>query len=252
MGEPKTEKPILFSAPMVRAILAGQKTQTRRVIADAAGQFWDHRGWSPRQVDADRVEWLSMGGGDEHVHVMRKRCPYGEPGHTLWVRETWGLFDRESFGGERGYAVAWRATDDDSVTWIDGPHDFAGEGILSADERWRPSIHMPRWASRLTLAVLSVRVERLQSITEEDAIAEGMAHRDAGADRYGQPLPGWSWRDPHPVDAEPSFGWEHCLGTARHAFGNLWNEINGKRPDCSWEANPYVWVVGFGPAEDRS
>lgn len=238
MGEPKTEHPILFSAPMVRAILAGTKTQTRRVIPDATGQFWDHRGWSPRQIDADRIEWTS---GDDvggvQAHVMKKHCPYGAEGHTLWVKETHAIEDARDLGLGASHVIFRATATDDEIALV---------------RRWRPSIFMPRWASRITPPVLSVRVERLQSITEMDARAEGMAHRDAGTDRYGQPLPGWSWRDPHPVDAEPSFGWEHCLGTARHAFGNLWNEINGKRPGCSWEANPWVWAVGFGPAEVRS
>lgn len=244
MGEPKTEHPILFSAPMVRAILAGQKTQTRRVVgldtlreSTTPGYDLTWRGQAPVRSIAQQRKRPGGCWQDMERERFLGLCPHGAVGHALWVKETHAIEDARDLGLGASHVIFRATATDDEIALV---------------KRWRPSIFMSRWASRLTLAVLSVRVERLQSITEEDAIAEGMAHRDAGADRYGQPLPGWSWRDPHPVDTEPSFGWEHCLGTARHAFGNLWNEINGKRPGCSWGADPYVWVVGFGPAEVRS
>lgn len=130
-----TSRPILFSAPMVRAILDGTKTQTRRAL----------KGAQP----ADPVDrWLAAG------QVLR--CPYGALGDTLWVRETW-----------RGDPVEYRAD-----THSHGPAD----GSRDAESvNWRPSIFMPRWASRLTLRITEVRVERLQEISEDDAAAEGVA-----------------------------------------------------------------------------
>lgn len=183
------ERPILFSGAMVRAILNGRKNQTRRVV----------------RPDGDPTD-------------SALRCPYGAPGDRLWVRETWAVgrvFDRtrpaEIPTVERDVPVWWRA---------DG---FAEESDNRG--RWRPSIHMPRWASRITLDIVSVRVERLQAITEADAFAEG-------------------------VEANP---YVMCDGTtdeamsisARDNFRALWDSINGKRLGCSWGANPWVWVVEF-------
>lgn len=146
------DKPILMSGPMVRAILEGRKTQTRRLCKlNAAGR-------------------VSLGGRNWHtddpeaVHA----CPFGQPGDRLWVRETWGvdccvgLKDRDCIDLAHAACVVYRATDetpDNGQSWA---------------RRWRPSIHMPRWASRITLEVVSVRVERVQDISEEDAIAEGL------------------------------------------------------------------------------
>lgn len=194
------ERPILFSAPMVRAILGGAKTQTRRVAdmdklirADVRdyGPEWDEHVWS----------------ATANAHV---RCPYGEPGDRLWVKETYALHHAwdahpPSAGGAASKRVWHRA---------DAPDAIDGRG------RWRPSIHMPRWASRLTLEVTSVRVERLHAITEDDARAEGVEASNGAA---------------------PS-GW------ARHNFADLWESINGPE---SWEANPFVWVVGFKRVEVR-
>jgi hypothetical protein len=212
------ERPILFSAPMVTAILAGKKTQTRRIADMDKLIRADVRDYGP---DFDGHEWSAS----INAHI---RCPYGAPGGRLWVRETWGLFDRDSGGGSKGYGVAWRATHpnlDDAVEWIDGPVDYgypeapAAPSLVPSDN-WRPSIHMPRWASRLTLEVTSVRVERLHDISESDALAEGCS-------ASGE----WSAAGV----STPS---------ARADFGGLWRSINGVE---SWAANPWVWVVGFTP-----
>ena len=171
------ERPILFSAPMVRALLAGTKTQTRRI------------------VKARDLEWMDVHQGLREPDNA-ERCPYGQPGDRLWVRETFGHFERnENFAP--GCEVFYRA-----------------DGESLAVERWRPSIHMPRWASRITLEVTGVRVERLQDISEADATAEG-------------------------VSAIPD---EMRRATPRCDFQALWQSING--PD-SWAANPWVWIVEF-------
>lgn len=192
-----SERPILFSAPMVRAILAGTKTQTRRAVRpvgnDGGFVLQDYgRGWWPYRSDDGESP---MKGDNEIPHA----CPYGLPGDRLWVRETWGF--NPDFPGLLGH-VCFRA---------DRGHEH--DGI-----NWRPSIHMPRAASRITLEVTGVRVERLQSISEADAIAEGV-QRTAG----GSWLPG-------PCD-HPEW-----------AYHQLWDQING---DGAWAANPWVWAVSF-------
>ena len=184
-----SERPILMSAPMVRSILAGKKTQTRRIVK---GQY----SGLPHMV-GDDVAFLDKGrrtGPDQ-------RCPYGVPGDRLWVRETHCAFER----GHVHYAA-------------DFTRDPKGEREHGV--RWTPSIHMPRWASRITLEITDVRVERLQEISEADAIAEGTAP-------YRLPV--------HPARE-----------ALRHVDGyaQLWDSINGAG---SWAANPWVWVVSFKP-----
>lgn len=166
-------RPILFSAPMVRAALDGRKTQTRRIA-------------QPKRS----------------IEPMTDECPYGEPGGRLWVRE--------SFSGphhqERHPPRDWHRTDQIHY-WADGDPE-GGDWT-----RPRPGMFMPRWASRITLLITDVRVERLQNISRGEAMAEGcpfqnMAHEE----------------DP------------------RAWFENLWRDLNG---DASWHSNPWVWVIEF-------
>jgi hypothetical protein len=213
------ERPILFSGPMVRAILEGRKTQTRRVVptmvtlgrVEYPGRR-DRNGYS-------QVNWLDT---PEGVATAVRECPYGAPGGRLWVREN---------GWERP-ALSARDLRDGADTWP--PYEYDAEPLMSwADGelkrigwRRRPSIHMPRWASRITLEVTGVRVERLQDISSNDAIAEGI-----------EPCPrGGEWRNY--LDSAPN---RDAL-TPRVSFRSLWESINGPG---SWEANPYVWAVSF-------
>lgn len=209
-----SEHPILFSAPMVRAILDGKKSQTRRV----AKKMVRH----PDLGNLYTPGALAMEG--EPQHVIERACPYGRPGDRLWVRETWQgpLFD-----GEHG--------DVDRRT-IEKPEHcvYKADGVpapefIDADDNlqccWRPSIHMPRWASRITLEITSVRVERLQDISEADAIAEGIESR---AD-------GWAWYTGQ--DHKTSYTTQPIT-----SYRSLWDSINGAE---SWAANPWVWVVEF-------
>lgn len=193
------ERPILFSAPMVRAILDGSKTQTRRVAKrTAAGHVKEtggHRRWHIADFDA----YLA--------------CPYGQPGDRLWVRETWAAPHSED-------GRPPRAIQCDQLRI----HYLASEG--RGGLVWRPSIHMPRWASRITLEITGVRVERLQEISEADAIAEGIERS------YDQ------WRD-YRTDQAVNYP---SAATPIDSYRTLWEEING--PD-SWDANPWVWVVKF-------
>lgn len=193
------ERPILFSAPMVRAILSGAKTQTRRVIraSHATQTFHD---------EALRI------GVDQVLATMPSEiaCPYGVPGDRLWVRETWGLC-------RYGDITDWHRgpVDDDTREWFDV--EYRASWIAGDIGHWRPSIHMPRWASRLTLAVVSVRVERLQDISEADAKAEGVV----------------------PLQMDH--------GSYKPAFEGLWDAINAKR--APWSSNPWVFVVEFRRVE---
>lgn len=215
------ERPIIFSAPMVRAILDGRKTVTRRVVKPQPSS----------ELLADFAEIRAMRGSNRTDAQMLSdclSCPYGAPGDQLWLREAWQFFGWSEDGEPciryaADNAVAWPQVpaERDAQRLIDiwaglsAPENVAIDG-LARDRRWRPSIHMPRWASRITLEVTGVRVERLQDISEADAVAEGCASKGA--------------------EESPA------IDQARTDFQELWTSING--PD-SWEANPWVWVVEF-------
>lgn len=182
------ERPILYSGPMVRAILADLKTQTRRVAKlNAAGRI-DQRGrdWHPENPDA----------------VLA--CPYGKVGDRLWVRETW----RVTGGG-----APLKIRDLNSAYRND--LQFRADRDESYIDKYHPSIFMPRWASRITLEIVKVRLERLQDISRGDCMAEGC------------PFPNMA--DGHP---DP-----------RQWYAELWDSINGKK--YPWSSNPWVWVIEF-------
>jgi hypothetical protein len=189
------ERPIIFSAPMVRAILAGAKTQTRRVVK--------LKPWQQIEERDDGAPWPWMY-DDNRAADHWVPCPYGQPGDRLWVRETW----RPVHGGYPDQGARYRA-------------DFDRDQTV-----WRPSIHMPRWASRILLDVTAVRVERLQDISEADAQAEGVIPKWE---------PGCSGRL---MDAFGGFSFR----PAASAYAELWEQINGPG---AWDANPWVWVVEF-------
>jgi hypothetical protein len=190
------ERPILFSGPMVRAILEGKKTATRRIVKRQGDMEFDpadpHFGpyWLSYVTDADG-------------EAARVRCPYGSPGDRLWVRE--------------GHAL------DGSQVFYRAGHAEAQSSGPRVDIRWRPSIFMPRRASRITLEITGVRVERLQQISEADAMAEGC------------PL----------INPDP-FIPGHGGSSASGWYSQLWEDINGAG---SWDANPWVWVVEFRALE---
>ncbi len=215
------ERPILFSGEMVRAILAGRKTQTRRVVKlrdpSATYSTHDDEGWP---VSADECgDWI------------RDPCPFGAPGDRLWVRETHCVVrgTRDPTGRDDD-CVFYRA--DESSCFFD-PYknrmnersDFFDQCMIDVEGGWKPSIHMPRWACRLELEVTGVRVERLQDISDGDAKAEGIKCRT-------EHLPG---------------GW--CRTEPVEEFQQLWDSINGKRDGCDWSSNPWVWVVEFQQAD---
>jgi hypothetical protein len=233
------ERPILFSSEMVRAILAGTKTQTRRVLSpqpelavmDAESSRALRAAADLGLVPSDEkprwrwrgtfnIPWPSCAG-----HLS----PYGVPGEQLWVRETWGGDDCSGF--------AYRA---DHPDW----KRFQGDGE-QPDSPWRPSIYMPRRASRLLLEITSVRAERLHDISEEDAIAEGVViHVDA------TDCPPGMVRPLHQLTRSPMLhaGIKASAENAyRWAYACLWESINGKR--APWASNPWVWAVSFQRVE---
>lgn len=202
------ERPILFQGAMVRALLNGTKTQTRRVMKP-----------QPRRVDGG----VPFGDGPAWAHAepctAMIRCPYGQRGDRLWVRET--------------SAQNWNQLSD---TRMDRSYVYRADGEQRAQDNgtdlpWRPSIHMPRVASRITLEITGVRVERLQDISEADAVAEGVIDLPLAV----MP-PGSLWA------AHATAGPKLHAKTAAGAYRLLWESING--PD-SWDANPWVWVVEF-------
>lgn len=223
------EKPILFSTEMIRAILAGKKTQTRRVVKPQPKEQHNHFYYD------DNV-FLAESGMQSHLfHNVYgdKGSPYGSVyGNgdidTLWVRETWqaqnhsGQWWHEVPKGDRplhNWAVIDRATPDPD---------------LPIPPRWMPSIFMPRWASRLTLQVVDVRIERVQEISKDDAIAEGL---DSFWVNYGRNTNrSQMWR----VNTWDDGGYLSPI----EAFEHLWDSINAKR-GYSWQSNPWVWVVEF-------
>jgi hypothetical protein len=199
---------------MVRAILEGRKTQTRRVVRPQPGEEWcPEVGMVTETLVAMDGEAFpgrtAFGAADEGNLVF---CPYGAPGDRLWVRETWCAWDTyledvecDEVEGD-AESLAERGITRHHITYRADKNRHAS--------RWRPSIYMPRWASRITLEITAMRVERLQDITEEDADREGCPHT------------------------------ETADGTCRFWFRDLWDSINSKR-GFSWDMNPLVWVITF-------
>lgn len=199
-------RPILFSGAMVRAILEGRKTQTRRVIKPEWSRCLD------LDDEADRAKAVAQ-------------CPYGLPGGRLWVRETWAAsLDSD---GDMQEPIIYRATYDESLYGPLAPRfDARATEIWDTvgNTGWRPSIHMPRAYSRITLEIASVRVERVQDISEADAQREG-----------------WDFSNVDPYTTYDPVR----QSKAREWFAALWDGINDAR-GYGWQANPWVWVVEFG------
>lgn len=200
------EHPIIFNGENVRAILNNRKTQTRRVIKPQPSECWDSLVWL-----SGIEKWRAHHPNGSPVPSPASpewRCPYGAPGDRLWVRETWGMLNDLPDSRD----VVYRA-------------DYPGEPSPEA-RGWRPSIHMYRWASRITLEVVDVQVERMQDITPSDCIAEGI---EIIANEWSTP-----WYR----------GLRNEWKSSREAFANLWDSINAKR-GYPWADNPWVWAVTF-------
>jgi len=191
-------KPIIFNTDMVKAILEGRKTQTRRVIMPQPHIERGVMRWQKSHKGGMHGIDLNM---DDHADIAVMFCPYGQVGDKLWCRETFA----EPFG--KGMGVIYRADYED--------------GNLHT---WRPSIHMPRWASRITLEITEIRVEMLQEITINDCKNEGIKDHVK-----------WIGKE--------------CYSDAVIQFQELWDSINGKKHP--WLSNPWVWAVSFKMLKDK-
>lgn len=202
------ERPILFSGPMVRAILDGRKTQTRRVVKPQPTSREQMRGfrldWLDHGVEPDRQRYGITSSVVDGAEIV---CPYGGPGQRLWVRETWGRI--EAMSTDIRDSLVYRADGDTPA--------MAGY--------WRPSIHMPRWASRITLEIEAVWCERVQDITEANAMAEGVERIELG---------------PHEIAGLPV---HPMTSSYAAAFATLWDSINGTK--YPWASNPWIWAITF-------
>jgi hypothetical protein len=227
-----TDRPILFSGEMVRAILDGRKTQTRRVMkvqpwpnaTVEVGPYHPHRmdrnGESqpgPATFGAIWDHQDIVNGGDAGL-----RCPYGKPGDQLWVRETWKPVPISAYRCSEGVQQTPNPQDTHEAAVYKAGWDRSSGGVS-----WRPSIYMPRWASRITLRITDIRVERLQDISEDDARAEGVtpATEPPTAAALMTAVGRGAWFMPH-----------------RGAFANIWNKINAPG---AWDENPWVWAISF-------
>ena len=220
------ERPILFSAPMVRAILSGQKTQTRRVVKPIGNDEgfvildYGNGGWPYRSDDGDSTTHTVKRGGKLYLDETPHVCPYGQTGDRLWVRETWADVGTCDPG-----LIVYRA---DYPLCV--PRHY--ENVPPASEiRWRPSIHQRREHSRILLEITGVSVERLKDISEADARAEGIGAVDVA-------FAGDKRRDPVTQ--------QHPPVRFADSYQDLWESINGPG---SWDANPWVWVVEFKRVE---
>lgn len=225
-----TERGMIFNGEMVRAILDGRKTQTRRIVkSQRVGDGWSVKeAQSPLTARHTHDWWLPTG---TRPYSALPGCPYGVVGDRIWVREAWA-----EAGGSAPELKLYRANYPAHV-----PSHY--ENVPPAEDiRWTPSIHMPRWASRILLDITDVRVERLNGISDADCIAEGIipVPKDRVDDHQ-------FWRD-YRLSGDGTF----CVHTPRESFESLWKSIRGKSFDHeedtgpgSWQANPWVWVIEF-------
>ncbi|EOD8971509.1 hypothetical protein ACJ5XK_005563 [Klebsiella quasipneumoniae] len=218
------ERGMIFNAEMVRALLDGRKTQTRRIIKDCT-------------VGRDPIsKFIKIGKKfigcypEDVPELIRECCPYGVPGDRIWVRETWA-----EAGASAPDLKLYRANYPEHVPSI-------YENVPPAEEiRWTPSIHMPRWASRILLEITDVRVERLNAISPEDAESEGLERTNftGFGDEPGLP----SYPEPDVYFDPLKKQWKEY---PPEAFAGLWESIYG---EGSWKANPWVWVISFKRVE---
>ncbi|WP_121411551.1 hypothetical protein [Pseudomonas aeruginosa] len=214
-AEKPRERPILFNDQMVRAILEGRKTVTRRIAKPVKHPDLGNI-YAPGALVLEH----------EPQHVVDRACPYGQPGDRLWVREAWQgplISDEEQAANQSWWKDVTKFQDQAHCSYRasgDNNEYVDPDGYFHC--KWKPSIHMPRWASRILLEITSVRVERLQDISEKQALAEGVELEGEGVCFAGAP--------------------GTASDTPEESFKLLWELINGAG---SWKANPWVWVVEF-------
>jgi len=226
------ERPIIFSTSMVKKILSGEKTQTRRIIKPQFSTVWGSGQPNEQTFELrNKQQWKDAFGCHVDISTPTNHwkwlwCPYGKAGDRLWVRESWADVTCAFDDADEIRDVAFKA--DNSVWNCYGQmvylEQLGQSGIYV--NKWKPSIHMPKFASRINLEITNVRVERLQDISEADAQTEGMPK-------------------PNHYYCDEMGGWEgHRCKKSTTFFEELWNEINAKR-GFGWESNPWVWVIEF-------
>lgn len=219
------ERPLLMSAPMIRAILNGRKTQTRRVIVpqppEDVGEIVVGT-YHPTKVDRHGEEYPGdpVFGAYDYDGTWGVRCPYGAPGDRLWVRERWCAW--ALVGAGDFWRVQYAA--DQQTRDLYPPPDWNPPRVVNRTMGDAPSIHMPRWASRVTLEITEVRVQRVQEITAADARAEG-----------------------HPTDPSRSDDPDVHDDAAMDWYRDLWDSVNAERDGgaYAWARNPFVWAISF-------
>lgn len=223
------ERPILFSGPMVRAILQNKKTQARRIVKPKPPDEAHPFSIICSSDEKDQGKWKFTKNKDHLSGTVLGpiACPYGKPGDRLWVKESFAIVPRAVLCWSTGVHHSLHPDNNrDAAIYREGWERSA------SDFGWRSSTHMPRWASRITLEITRIRVEKLQAINKADAIAEGI-------ERVGGESSCHPWRNyllkhhAHPTG--------HCSSPLQ-SYMTLWEKINGVG---SWDANPWVWVVEF-------
>ncbi|HBU7548602.1 TPA: hypothetical protein MC769_004938 [Klebsiella aerogenes] len=212
------ERGMIFNGEMVRAILDGRKTQTRRPIKWKQTRFTE----IGEREDGSKWPWSEDA---EHACDFWHPCPFGAVGDRIWVREAFRVHSRATDVATLVYKSSERNS------WTEQTHrvPVAVCNKPATPEKWTPSLHMPRWASRILLEITDVRVERLNAISEEDARAEGII--DGGCLNCGEPEP---------------CGCDNPEPDATDAFAYLWQSIYGQE---NWNADPWVWVIEFKRVE---
>lgn len=212
------ERGVIFNGEMVRAILDGRKTQTRRIMKlqpEILGSGLRYITESRKQNEVGKYFWCISDALGMRARSAVFACPFGDVGDRIWVRETYRVHSRATDVATLVYRASVRNS------WTEQTHrvPVAVCNKPATPEKWTPSIHMPRWASRILLEITDVRVERLRDLSEEDAKSEGIIPSAGGV------LPGWEYRI---------------------NFRDLWMDIYGTD---NWEANPWVWVIEFKRVE---
>lgn len=224
----KREYPISFTAEMVRAILEGRKTQTRRLVdtkyLNAEPNSFELLGTYNHRNGKFAAQW------DHDDHLRECHCPYGKPGDQLWVRESFILNEYD------GKLVEFTYQADGEIRTIKQPYGDSVRGYSLVEKpKTYPSSHMPRWASRIQLEITDIRVERVQDISPQACLAEGITTG----------LAGLANRDDISETAKRARD-----NAYRAVFSRLWDSINAKR-GFGWDANPWVWVIKFEKMEGR-
>ena len=238
------ERPISFNVDMMRALLAGRKTQTRRLMKPQPPAKYDRLYYEPRWFWSQST---SGQGAEQQDLLPVPKCPYGRPGDRLWCREPWALcggldqvdahrLSKEWWSHQIKMGLLWHQATDDAPL---DDNKTIGEQMASRG-RWRNCDDMPRWASRITLEIKAIRIERLQDISETDAIAEGVEPLHSNGDMQ-------LWRD-YGIKPENNEGYNY-FNAARESFASLIDSIKGPG---TWDSNPWVRVVEFEEIKCRN